>query len=46
MKILSIVMDVSVQRNYLNLLLNEMVVVYIQNIKYEKNDSFCASYCL
>ena len=23
-----------------------MDTVYIQNIKYKKNDSFCASYCL
>ena len=23
-----------------------MVLVFIQNIKYKKNDSFCASYCL
>ena len=23
-----------------------MVIVYILNIKYKKNDSFCASYCL
>ena len=36
-------MVVSVQRNYLNLLYNEMVIVCIQNIKYKKNNSFCAS---
>ena len=35
-----------VQRNYLNLLSNEMVIVYFLNIKYRKKDSFCASYCL
>ena len=46
MKITSIVMDVPVQRNYLNLLQNEMDIVYILNIKYKKNDSFCARYCL
>ena len=23
-----------------------MVTVYIQNFKYKKNDSFCASYCI
>ena len=23
-----------------------MDIVYIQNIKYKKNDSYCASYCL
>ena len=46
MKLILIVLVVSVQRNYLNLLQNETVIVYIQNIKYKKNDSFCASYCL
>ena len=29
-------MDMSVQRNYLNLFSNERVVVYIQNIKNKK----------
>ena len=23
-----------------------MVIVYIQNIRFKKNDSYCASYCL
>ena len=46
MKFILIRIVVSVQRNYLNILKNDMDIAYILNIKYKKNDSFCASYCL
>ena len=36
MKIILIVMVLFVQRNYLNILSNEMDIVYILNIKYRK----------
>ena len=36
MKIILIVMVVFLLQNYLNLLENGMVIVYIQNIKYKK----------
>ena len=32
--------------SYLNLLKNEMDIVYILNVGFKKNDSFCARYCL
>ena len=39
-------MVVHLQRNCLNLLYNEMDLVYILNIKFKKKDIFCASYSL
>ena len=46
MKITLIVMVVSLLKNYLNLLSKQVGYCLYSEYQIQKNDSFCASYCL
>ena len=46
MKTILIHMVVLYLKNYLNLLSNGMDIVFYSEYQIQKNDSFCASYCL